>query len=460
MVLTFNSAPDLNVLAATMAFAVVATLMAGVGPAWRATRPDLIGDLKEQAGQPAGPRRLIMRNMLVVGQVALSLALLTAAGLFMRGAVKASVADPGFALDGVLVNVSPQLAGYDETRSAAALRAVVARVRNTPGIESASLASLVPFGDIQEGRTVQKAGTPPAADGQKPAGVGAGYMVIGADYFATLRLPILRGRGFTQAEEDSNGGARVAIIDEPLATQLFGAENAVGQRIQFAPRDGVRPEPLEVVGVATGMRDDMFDKVPTPHVYLPYGQAYRGSMFVHAKLTAMGDAAEAAMLGTLRQEIRGIDPNLPILALKTLRQHRDTGIGLWAVTSGARVFSIFGAVALLMAVVGVYGLKSYVVSRRTREIGVRMALGATPSDVLWMVMREGLVLTGAGIALGGLLSFAVAKMLSGMLYQVSAIDPIVFAVAPALMAAAALGASYVPARRATAVQPLAALRSE
>jgi predicted permease len=378
----------------------------------------------------------------------------------MRGAVKASVADPGYALDGLVINISPQLAGYDDARGAAAIRSVVARVRSTPGIESASLASLVPFGDFHEGRTVQKAGTPPPEPGQKPAGASAGYTVIGADYFETLRLPILRGRGFTQAEEESAGGMRVAVIDEPLATRLFGEADPVGQQIQFAPRDGARAESMEVVGVVTGVRDDMFDKTPTPHIYVPYGQAYRGGMFVHARLAATGAAAEAAMLGTLRQEIRAIDPGIPVLSMQTLRQHRDNGVGLWAVTSGARIFSVFGGVALLLAIVGVYGLKSYVVSRRTREIGVRMALGATPADVLWMVMREGLVLTAAGIGIGALLSWGVAKMLSGMLYEVSALDPVVFAVAPALLATAALGASYLPARRATTVQPLAALRSE
>jgi predicted permease len=420
-----------------------------------------MADLKEQAGESAARRRLTMRNMLVVGQVALSLALLTAAGLFMRGAARAAVADPGFALQGVIVNVSPSLAGYDEARSRAAIRAILQRVRSTPGIQTASLASLVPFGDIREGRQVQLAGTPPAGEGQKPAGVDATFTVIGADYFDTLRLPVMRGRGFTTAEEESAGGSKVAVIDEPLARDLFGEADPIGQRVQFAGRDDkAATGPFEIVGIAAGVRDDMFDKKPQPHVYLPYGQSFRGNVHIHASLAMPGQAAEAGMLGTLRQEIRGVDPAVPLLALKTLREHRDSGIALWAVNSGARLFSVFGGVALLLAVVGVYGVKSYVVSRRTREIGVRMALGATASNVLWLVLREGMALTAAGVGLGLGLSWALARMLSGMLYEVSALDPVVFAVAPVLLTLSAMAASYLPARRATRVVPLTALRSE
>jgi predicted permease len=460
MVLTFDSSPDQNVLAATMAFAVVSTIVAGLGPAWKVTRPDLIQDLKEQASESSGGRRFSLRNALVVGQVALSLALLTASGLFMRGAVKASAADPGFALDGVLAKVSPALGGYDETRSRAAMRQILQRVRSTAGVQAASAASLVPFGDIREGRRVQKAGTPPAAPGQEPPGVEATFTVITADYFGALRLPVTRGRGFSLTEEESPRGAKVVIIDEPLARRLFGDADPLGERVQVVEENAAAPDALEIVGVVAGVRDDMFDKAPEPHVYLPYGQAYRGTMNIHVRLAQPGAAQESAMLGTLRQEIRATDPAVPLLSLKTLRQHRDGGAAIWAVNSGARLFTVFGGVALLLAVVGVYGVKSYVVSRRTREIGVRMALGATPSNVLWLVLREGLVLTAAGVALGLCLSWGTARLISGMLYEVSALDPLVFATAPVLLTLSALAASYVPARRATRVLPLTALRSE
>jgi predicted permease len=419
-----------------------------------------MADLKEQVDQSGGRRRWTMRNGLVVGQVALTLALLTAAGLFMRGAMKASDADPGFALDGVLANVSPSLAGYDETRGRAAMRNVLQRVRSTPGVHSASVASLVPFGDIREGRTVQRAGTPPADPGQQPTGADATFTVIGADYFDTLRLAVVRGRGFTASEEDAAGGIRVAIVDEALARELFGRPDPIGERVQLVRQDTPTSEPLEIVGVVASVRDSMFTRGPEPHIYLPYGQSYRGVMNLHVRLATPGQAAETAMLGTLRQEIRAADPAVAVLSLKTLRQHRDQGIALWAVNSGARLFSVFGAVALLLAVIGVYGLKSYVVAGRTREIGVRMALGATRGNVLWLVMREGLVLTAVGVGLGLGLSWALGRLLSGMLYDVGALDPLVFMIAPTVLTLSAIVAAYVPARRATRVLPLTALRTD
>ena len=462
MVVTFDASPDPRVLAATLAFSVLATLTAGLGPAWRTTRPDVLPDLKEQPADQAGGRRFSMRNLLIVGQVALSLALLTAGGLFMRGAVKAAVADPGYPLEGgLVVRVDPALAGYDEGRGRQSIRAILQRVRSTPGVRSASVASIVPFGEFQEGRVVQKAGTPPAAEGEREAGVSATYVVAGADYFETLRLPLTRGRGFTTSEEESANSLPSAIIDEPLARQLFGGEDPVGQRIQFPRRDD-RPDAglMEVVGIVAGVRHDMFDKAPVPHVYVPSGRNYRGGMNLHVRIDSGVPSVESAMLGTLRQEIRAVDPDVPIISMQTLRQHRDNSIVLWAVNSGARLFSVFGGVALLLAVIGVYGVKSYVVSRRTREMGIRMALGATPRAVLWLVMREGLLLTLSGVGIGLLLSWAIGKGLSGMLYEVSPLDPVVFAAAPLTLLASALLATYVPARRATHVRPMTALRAE
>jgi predicted permease len=461
LVVTFEATPDVRVLAATMGFALLSTVVAGLGPAWRVTRPDVLPDLKEQPADHGAGRRFSMRNALVVGQVALSLALLTAAGLFMRGAVKAAVADPGFPLEGgVIVAVDPALGGYDESRGRAALRTILQRIRVTPGVQAASMASIVPFGEFQNGRLVQKAGTPPAPDGQRETGVEATYTIIGADYFDTMRLPILRGRGFSLTEEESGRGPAVVVIDQPLATQLFGDEDPLGQQVQLARRDEAIRTPYQVVGVVAGVRHDLFDKVPTPHLYVPFGQTYRGSMNLHVRVATASEAVEAAMLGTLRQLIRDADPGVPVMSMKTLRQHRDDSIPLWAVNTGARLFTVFGGVALLLAVIGVYGVKSYVVSRRTREIGIRMALGATAGDVLWLVLREGMTLTSVGISLGLLLAWGVAKGVSGMLYQVSALDPIVFAAAPVLLGAAAMVATYLPARRATQVVPLSALRAD
>jgi predicted permease len=458
LVVTFDAAPDGRVLAATLGFCVLATLVAGLAPAWRVTRPEVLPDLKEQAVEAGAGRRFSMRNVLIVGQVALSLALLTAAGLFMRGAVKASAADPGFALDGGIVgSLDPALGGYDEARGRAALRAILQRVRSTPGVHAASLASLVPFGEFNVAPMVQKAGTPPAPDGQREAGVSATLTIVGTDYFDTLRLPVLKGRGFTPGEEQSASGAPVAVIDEPLARQLFGDDDPIGQRVQLQRE---RDRHLEVVGVVAGIRHDLFDQAPVPHIYLPSGQNYRGTMYLHVRAAADDDAAVAALLGTIRQQVRLADEGVPLSNLKTLEQHRDGSIALWAVNTGARLFSVFGAVALLLAVIGIYGVKSYLVSRRTREIGIRMALGADRSDVLWLVLRESFSLTAVGLGVGLLLAWGVANALAGMLYEVSALDPLVFGGAPTVLAAAATAASYVPARRATRVVPVRALKTE
>ncbi|HEX6973651.1 MAG TPA: ABC transporter permease [Vicinamibacterales bacterium] len=455
---TFDGTPDVRVLIATFVFSAASTIVAGLGPAWRVTRPDVLPDLKEQASEASGGR-LRMRHALVVGQVALSLALVTAAGLFMRGAVKAGATDPGFPLEGLLARVSPTLAGYDEARGRAALRMMLDRVRSTPGVQSASAASIVPFGEFHEGRLVQRGGTPPAPEGQREQGVNAEFTIVGSDYFDTLRVPVLRGRAFTRAEENAAGGPPVAVVDEALARQLFKDEDPIGQMVQFSKGDTRVPRTFQVVGVVGGVREDMFEKVPNPHLYLPMGQNYRGTTNLHVRL-AGGAAAESAMLATIRQELRAVDAAVPVLSLKTLRQHRDDSISLWAVNTGARLFSVFGGVALVLALIGLYGVKSYLVSRRTREIGIRMALGATTRDVLWLVLREGIVLTLAGVGIGLFLAWGLGRLLSGMLYDVSPLDPIVFSVAPLLLMVSATLASLVPARRAARVVPLSALRTD
>jgi predicted permease len=456
LMVSLDTAPDVRVLAVTFGFCVISTIVAGLVPAWRVTRQDILPDLKEQVTELGGGRRFSLRNMLVVGQVALSLALLVAAGLFMRGAVKAAVADPGFPLQGgIVAGLDPGLGGYDEVRGRAVFAAILQRVRSTPGVASASYASLLPFGEFNDAPLVQKAGTPPAPEGQREAGVNGTLTIVGADYFDTLRLPILRGRGFTPVEEQSADGAPVAIIDEPLARRLFGDEDPIGQRIQLQRE---RTRHLEVVGIVAGVRHDLFDKQPEPHVYLPSGPRYRGSMHLHVR--AADGMSAGTLLNTLRESIRAVDPGVPVNNVQTLEQHRDGSISLWAVNTGARMFSVFGGVALLLAIVGVYGLRSYLVSRRTREIGIRIALGATRADVMRLVLRESFVLTLVGLALGLVVAFGVARAVSGLLYDVSAIDPVVFVASPTVLAAAALAASYLPARRASRITPLTALRTE
>jgi len=468
--IVFRASPDARVLAATFGFCVLATLFFGFGPAWRLTRPATVNDLKDHTGgdqtSRLGANLLAPRNLLVIAQIALSLALLTAAGLYIRGAKKAAGTTPGFRYEqGLIVELDPSMAGYDEIRGRQLYREIQERLATIPGVESLSLASLVPFGSFSEGRDVKAAGNArpenTGTNANKTPQQNANLNIITTDYFKTMGLKLLRGREFNRIEVESTQAARVAIIDEPLARALFPEQDALGQQIEF-PGQGKNggPEVLEVVGVVPGLKHELFDKTPVPHVYIPFGQQYRSGMNLHIRIAGQGHEAEAAMLKIVRKELRAVDNKLPVISMNTMQGFHDTGLLLWFVQTGANLFTAFGVLALFLAVIGIYGVKAYVVARRTREIGIRMALGATARNVLWMVLRQGLALTVAGLAIGLLLSLAVARLISSQLFEVSAVDPLTFCTTPLLLAAAALLACYVPARRAARIEPMTALRCE
>jgi predicted permease len=454
----FDPRPNLSVIAATTAFAVAATMLFALGPALKTTRANLVLDLKE-ATSDAQPgilgRRFTARNVLVVGQIALSLMLLSAGGLFARGALKAAVTDPGFRYDReLLVAVDPALAQYDEVRGRSSVRAALTRVRGLPGVEAASQASSVPFGDIHEGNPVERLGSP----GQPPAS--AVYRIVGADYFRALGLRMMRGREFSAAEEESSSAPRAAIVDEHLARRLFGEDDPIGQMVRFAPRSGdsraVDTEPLEVVGIAPPIRDELFDREPGPAIYVPAGRNYRSGTNIHVRL--LPSVGGTDVLAAIRRALTESDPRLSILQSTTMQAFHDRSLQLWMVRAGGRVFLLLGLLALTLAVVGLYGVKSYLIAQRTREIGIRMALGARPQDVLGMIMREGAALSAVGVGLGLPLAAVLGVALSSVLYDVTPLDPIVFTTAPSALALAALLATWLPARRATHVTPLTALR--
>jgi predicted permease len=476
--LDINVTPDGRVFVATLLFCVLSTIAFGLGPAWRLSRTNVVPELKEQVGEDRRGRLRWFsgRNVLVAVQIALSLGLLTTAGLFTRGAMRAGQADPGYSYQGQLVaSVDTSLAGYDETQGRQVYRRVLDQVRATPGVQAASFSSTVAFGGFTEGKTVQKAGTPPGpGKGGRQQGVSVVYYVVGGEYFSTLGLKV-RGREFTPAEEQDPGAPRVAIIDEPLARQLFGNENPVGQQVQLPGRDETAPasgngivvndtsaerQLLEVVGVAPGLRHDLFDKAPVAHIYVPFGRQFRSGMNLHVRAASTAPGAEGALLQAVRRQLRAADDRLPVLGLQTMEHFRDTSLFFWIVKAGAGLFAVFGVVAAFLAVVGLYAVKAYVVARRTREIGIRMALGSSPRNVLWLVLKEGLVLTGVGLVVGLWIAVGIGFAVGSMLYEVSPFDPVVFAVAPLLLAAAALAACYLPALRATRIQPTVALRTE
>jgi predicted permease len=470
LTIVFEGGPDFRVLSATLGFCVLSTVLSGLGPALKVSRPDVVSDLKEQVGESTvGGRKpgfFGTRNLLIISQIALSLALLTAGGLFIRGALKAAQLDPGFTLDnGIVVEVDPKLAGYDEVRGHEVVRVLAERLGALPGIEAVSVAQLVPFGGAENSRNVMKAGSAIPFDDSSPAAgekpVSARSNRIGADYFRIMRIPLLRGREFNRAEAELGRPPLVAIVDQALANRIFPGEDPLGKRIEFAGRrPGQAPKEMEIVGIVAGLRDRISDHVLQPHVWLPFAQDYPSTANFHLRVAARGDAAEAAMLRAIRQEIRSYDDRLPVLALRTLRRHFQEGPDQWLVRTGAAVFSVLGALALILALVGVYGVKAYAVARRTREIGIRLAVGATARDVLWLVLREGIAMTLTGVGIGLLLAAAAARLLYSILYGVSATDPVIFSAAPLLLAAASLLACYIPARRATKVDPMVALRYE
>ena len=448
--LVYSAAPDLRVLAATFSFCLFSTLLFGVGPAWNLSRPDLVTDLKDGERGGSGGKRLFSRgNLLVMGQICLSLTLLTAAGLFTRSALRAAGIAPGFRIaNSIVIELDPSLAGYNQARGRETFRALLARLKALPGVESASLAATVPFGMTASGRNIRRPGTDPADQRNL---VGCRSNIVDPNYFATMGIPLLRGRSFRPAEAS---GRTAVVIDRLAANRLWPDGDALGKHI-LMNEDVDKARELEVVGIVANVREHIVGRGEEPHLYVPFGQEYQSDMHIHLKV-----ASESAMLETVRREIRTVDSAVPVLALKTMRQHLESSIDLWIVRTGATLFSIFGGVALVLAMVGLYGIRSYTVARRTREIGIRMALGANSADTLRLVVREGVALTAIGAAVGLTLSFLLGKVLAGMLYQVSGSDPIVFLAAPAILSAVSLLACYVPARRAARVDPMVALRYE
>ena len=459
----FRPQPDLLVVAATTGFAVLATVLSGLGPALKISRRNLVDDLKALVadGSAGRTRWFAARNVLVVGQIALSLMLLSAGGLFARGALKAAAANPGFSYDRqLLVGIDPSMVQYNETRGRESERAALERIRRMPGIAAASPASSVPFGEFHEGQTVERVGGRSRPD--LPSHTSGVYRVIGTDYFRTLALPMIRGREFSTAEEESPTAPAVAIVDERLARRLFGADDPLGQTIRFVEQPGsmdvVEREPMEIVGVAAPIRDELFDREAGPAIYVPSGRNYRSNVSIHVRVAQAG--GDGDLLAAVRRELRALDPRLPVVTATTMSAFHDRSLQLWAVRAGGRLFLVFGILALLLAVVGLYGVKSYIISQRTREIGIRMALGARPWDVMSMVLREGALLSAAGVALGLPLAALLGVALSSLLYDVKPLDPAVFVSAPLVLALAALAATWLPARRATHVTPLIALRTE
>lgn len=485
--LVWESGLSAPVLLATLAFCLLGTFAFALGPALKLSKSAVVGDLKENAGEDAVVRRwkFLPRNPLVVVQIAFSLALLTAAALFVRGAGKAAAVDTGLqTASNYLLEVDGSLANYDQTRSLDLYRAIEERLAALPGVERASISATVPFGMISLNKSVQRGGANPAPDA-KPATAAEGLAFnanlnsVGAEYFQTVGMQFLRGRVFNEAEAMHQTIPQVAIIDEVLAKKLWPDGDALGQQIQFASKDAPRAKgsggsgvgameegrgeaktQLQVIGIVPYTRESLFEKDPAGALYLPFAGSFQSNVFFHIKFAPGAGRDAPATTDLIRRTVREVDGAIPVLSLKTFAQHLDGNLQLWIVRAGAALFSVFGGLALALAVVGVYGVKAYSVARRTREIGIRMALGAQRGNVQWMILREGGVMLASGVLLGLALAVATGKLLSGLLYNVAALDPLAFTIAPLVLAAAAFVATWLPARRATRINPMVALRAE
>ena len=285
--------------------------------------------------------------------------------------------------------------------------------------------------------------------------------VVGATYFRTLGLSLLRGREFTEAEERYPTSPHVAIIDEPLAAALFPGQDPVGRHLAFASAQKTQAdERLEIVGVAPGLRHRLTDHAPVSHVYRPLGAQYQARLNVHIRQAVDQPAETAVMLRELGRIVRAVDADLAVLGVSKLEEARDNSPITWLVRAAGQAFGALGGVALAMAVTGLYGVKAFLVARRRREIGIRIALGATPQGVIRLILEEGALLLAVGLLFGLGLAIGVGQVVSRLLVGVRPLDPLVLVLATSGLTLAVAMASYLPARRATRVDPAVALRDE
>jgi putative ABC transport system permease protein len=459
--------PDAAVLTVTFLFCLLATVLFSLGPALKATKADLVNDLKQQVGEPARigrfSRFFAPRHISVMAQIALSLMLLFAAGLFFRGALKAAGLNPGFVAAGDLVTeMDFTLVKKEPVDARRETFNILQRARELPGVRAVGVGTMLPYGNFTNTRRIMSTRQTLSTDPKAPdVGASSLYTAITPGYFDAIGVRLLRGREFTQAECEDKDGRRIAIIDEEMAKKLFPNEDALGQHVRYTipPRDG-SPNDLEIVGIVNTHRHDVQNETTLARLFVPYAQGYTGNAFLHVRLNTQDRQAVAGMIPTMRTMLRGIDPDLPIISIAPFVDLMERCVGLWIVRLGATLFGAFGGIALLLAVVGVYGVKAYAVACRTREIGIRMALGAHRRDIFALIMRQGAMQTGLAVVVGLALSLAAGRVLAQILYEVSPSDPFALFTSSIMLAAAALLATWLPARRAMYVNPIRALRTE
>jgi predicted permease len=438
---------DGRVLTYAVMMAFATGLLVGLVSAVRASGVDLNRTLRQSRDGSWGPHGYRVRGMLVVAQIALCFVLLAAAGLFARSLLEAERADLGFQSDGVLnVHLDVGQLGYTQARGIAFFEEVDRRVRSIPGVERASFAFTIPMGYIRVKQAIEAEGQP----GDRNT-VSAGKNIVSPDYFETMRIRLVRGRSFNTADDAQS--RRVAIVNEHLAGTLWPGRDPITRRFKSA---GPATPWVEVVGVTnTGKYAFLFEE-PQPYFYVPIAQEYTGLRVLQVRTSMSPDALAPAVERT----IRALEPNLPLYDVQSMSQALGSGPGFFPARVGAASAATFGLLAFALAIVGLYGLVSYVVTERTHEIGIRMAIGAARHDIVWLVLQDGLHFVVFGLAAGLVVVLACSRVLERLLFGVSARDPLTLGTVAPILGGVALLACVIPAWRAARVDPTIALRSE
>ncbi|MCI0389447.1 MAG: ABC transporter permease [Acidobacteria bacterium] len=447
--ITLHFNPDLRVLSFTVALSLLTGILFGLAPALRATRLDLSPALKDDArGSGVGPSRLGLGKLLVVAQVAISLLLLIGAGLFVRSLQKLRGLDTGFERNNVLLfTIDAYGTNYKDTKLAALHRGLLERLSVMPGVRSASLSQYSPISGAGQGRRISVPGF--AHQSEEDGLITVNW--VGPNYFETMGIPLVVGRAFTPG--DNEQAPRIAVISESVARYYFPNENPVGRRINISrPPEGGE---CEIVGVVKDAKFQSLRQENQRLVYLAHLQGPPWRLMTFALRTA-GDPA--GLIAAVRHEVRAAGEDIPMTHVKTLVAQIDESLAQERLVASLSGF--FGLLALLLSCVGLYGIMAYTVARRTREIGIRLALGAQPGNVLWLVMRETLLLVLIGVATGLPAALATTRLISTLLFELTANDPLTIALATSLLIAVAALAGYLPARRAARVDPMVVLRQE
>ena len=435
---------DTRVILFTAGVSLVTGFLFGLAPALQSSRSDLVVELKERTSVPSGSHWYSVRNLLVVGQVGLSFVALVSAGLFLRSLGNAQQIDPGFDGDRLMIlGINAGTQGFDEPRGRELYRRTIERLQGVAGVDAVTVSTGVPLFGGGLGRTIFR-GDQDANDPRN--GRMTQVNQVGPDYFDTLGIRIARGRAFTA--NDREGSTAVAIINETMAKQYWPNEDPLGRQLRIFG-DAV---PREIVGIARDIKYNFLGEDPTPYLYLPLEQNYSAQVVVQVR--AAGDPD--ALLGTVRRELQQLEPTMPLLNVDTYRSVFSQS--LWAPRMGAWLLGIFASLALMLAAIGLYGVMAYAVSQRRRELGIRLALGARRQDVRNMVVRQGVLLAAVGVVIGLGIAFALARLVTNLLYGVNGHDPLTFAIIPIVLLAVAVLATYIPASRASRVDPVDALR--